>query len=238
MTSCTEIDILKERKRKIHSPKNLNCIHHLRSRILSKWVLFKFLSSHSPHFICFNTYSTHIIFSDTEKSFGPGRPAGRCFQALEPEPWIPTSSHKCPYDAECKNLPSPRDATQLNKSTGSHICSILHIFKKHVSTSKTSNFNSTEYVVTVTSKLAHTQQDLPPCRIASEVLQTSVLSNVRVNVTLRSELLQKLYIQLHERDFGVPLNRRVFRSLFCHNLIVYLQDSKEVLKVGALINTS
>lgn len=171
------------------------------------------MAIHPIHFICFNTYRTHIIFSNKEKSFGPGRPAGRCFQALEPEPQIPTSSHTCPYYTECKNLPSPWDATQLNKSTGSRICSILHIFRKHVSTSKTSNFNSTEYVVTVTSKLAHTQQDLPPCRIASELLQTSVLSNVRVNVTLRSELLQRLYMQLRERDLGVPLNRQVFRSL-------------------------
>jgi len=57
--------------------------------------------------------------------------------------------------------------------------------------------------------LAHTQQDFPPCRIASEVLQTSVLSSVRVNVTLRSELLQRLYMQLHERDLGVSLNRQV-----------------------------
>lgn len=82
--------------------------------------------------------------------------------------------------------------------------------------------------------MAHTQQDFPPCRIASEVLQTSVLSSVRVNVTLRSELLQRLYMQLHERDLGVSLDR----SLFCHNLMAYIQDSKEVLKVGALIATS
>lgn len=86
--------------------------------------------------------------------------------------------------------------------------------------------------------MAHTQQDLPPCRIASEVLQTSVLSSVRVNVTLRSELLQRLYMQLHERDLGVSLNRQVIRPLFCHNLMAYIQDSKEVLKVGALVATS
>lgn len=56
MTSCTETDVLKETKREIPlSPKNANNIDDQISRIVSKWVLFKFPSRYSPPFIYFNT---------------------------------------------------------------------------------------------------------------------------------------------------------------------------------------
>lgn len=78
-----------------------------------------------------------------------------------------------------------------NKSTGSHICSILYIFK----VSKTSKFKSTEYI-TDKVELGYAQHNLPYTLLPlKKYYRPLFLSSIRVNLTLRS----KFYVKLLQR---------------------------------------